>query len=138
MLTEEEKEIILSEVDLRNGSTLGLGALTEGAEVPRRAEVPEFSATVVQKVPKVKGYKYLAAENRVAIVEPQGRKSRSSSSNVDRLTRSLVAFGGAGLSGPSRFGRRRCCEKRGLICSGVTAVAGIRTRGPLFDFMRGT
>jgi hypothetical protein len=74
VLTEEEKEIILSEVDLRNGSTMGLGALTEGAEVPRRAEVLEFSATVVQKVPKVKGYKYLAAENRVAIVDPQGHK----------------------------------------------------------------
>jgi hypothetical protein len=74
VLTEEEKEIILSEVDMRNGSTLGLGALTEGAEVPRRAEVLEFSATVVQKVPKVKGYKYLAAENRVAIVEPHGNK----------------------------------------------------------------
>jgi hypothetical protein len=74
VLTEDEKEIILSEVDLRNGSTLGLGALTEGAEVPRRAEVLEFSATVVQKVPKVKGYKYLAAENRVAIVEPHGNK----------------------------------------------------------------
>ena len=74
VLTDEEREIILSEVDLRNGSTLGLGALTEGAEVPSRAEVLEFSATVVQKVPKVKGYKYLAAENRVAIVEPQGHK----------------------------------------------------------------
>jgi hypothetical protein len=74
VLTDEEREIILSEVDLRNGSTLGLGALTEGAEVPSRAEVVEFSATIVQKVPKVKGYKYLAAENRVAIVEPQGNK----------------------------------------------------------------
>jgi hypothetical protein len=74
VLTEEEKEIILSEVDMRDGSTLGLGALTEGAEVPRRAELREFADTIVQKVPKVKGYRYLAAENRVAIVEPQGQK----------------------------------------------------------------
>jgi hypothetical protein len=59
---------------MRNGSTLGLGALTEGAEVPRRAELLQFSAAIVEKVPKVKGYKYVAAENRVAIVEPQGQK----------------------------------------------------------------
>jgi hypothetical protein len=74
VLTEEEKEIILSEVDMRDGSTLGLGALTEGAEVPQRAELLEFAETVVEKVPKVKGYRYIAADNRIAIVEPQDQK----------------------------------------------------------------
>jgi hypothetical protein len=74
VLTEEEKEIILSEVDMRDGSTLGLGALTEGAEVPQRAELLEFAETVVEKVPKVKGYRYIAADNRIALVEPQDQK----------------------------------------------------------------
>ena len=74
VLTEEERQIILSEVDTRDGSTMALGALSEGAEVPRGVEVRTFSSTVVQKVPKVKDYKFFTAENRIAIVDPQGSK----------------------------------------------------------------
>ncbi len=71
-LTEEERSIILSEVDTRGASTLGLGALTEGTEVPRNVELREFPRTVVEKVPKVQGYKFFTAENRIAIVDPRG------------------------------------------------------------------
>jgi hypothetical protein len=74
VLTEEEKAILLREVDFSNGSTLALGALSEGADIPRDAELREFSATVVQQVPKVKGYKFFTAENRLAIADPAGRK----------------------------------------------------------------
>jgi hypothetical protein len=73
-LTEEEKSIILREVDMGGSSTLALGSLTEGADVPRDIELRVFSETIVQKVPKVKDYKYFSAENRVAIVDPQGAK----------------------------------------------------------------
>ena len=68
VLTEDEKAILLREVDLRGGSTLALGALTEGAEIPRDVSLQTFSAAVVEKVPKVREYKYVAAENRLAIV----------------------------------------------------------------------
>jgi hypothetical protein len=74
VLTEEERTIILREVDSGGGSTLGLGAIAEGADVPRDARVQAFPDVVVQKVPKVKGYKFFTAENRVAIVDPQGSK----------------------------------------------------------------
>jgi hypothetical protein len=74
VLTEEERTIILREVDVGGGSTLGLGAIAEGADVPRDARVQAFPDIVVQKVPKVKGYKFFTAENRVAIVDPQGSK----------------------------------------------------------------
>ena len=74
MLTEKEKEILLREVDLRSDSTLALGALTEGAEVPRDVSLRNFSATVVEQVPKVRDYKYVTAENRLAIVDPRGSK----------------------------------------------------------------
>jgi hypothetical protein len=74
VLTEEERLAILHEVDMSGGSTLGLGALTEGAEVPRGVQVRAFPSTIVQKVPKVKDYKFFTTENRVAIVDPQGRK----------------------------------------------------------------
>jgi hypothetical protein len=74
MLTEEERLAILEEVDMSGGSTLGLGALTEGAEVPRGVQVRAFPSTIVQKVPKVKDYKFFTTENRVAIVDPQGSR----------------------------------------------------------------
>ena len=74
LLTEDEKAIVLGAVDMDRSSTLGLGTLTEGSSVPRGADVQSFPDTVVQQVPKLKGHKYFAAENRVAIVDPQGDK----------------------------------------------------------------
>jgi hypothetical protein len=42
--------------------------------VPRDVQVRAFPDTVVRQVPKVQNYRYFAAENRVAIVDPQGSK----------------------------------------------------------------
>ena len=55
-------------------STLGLGAIAEGADVPRDAQVRAFPDAVVQKVSKVKGYRFFTAENRLAIVNSQSSK----------------------------------------------------------------
>jgi hypothetical protein len=74
VLTEEEKAIVLRSVDRDRSSTLGLGTLTEGSSVPRGANVQVFPDTVVQQVPKLKGHKFFAAENRLAIVDTQGDK----------------------------------------------------------------
>jgi hypothetical protein len=73
-LTDHERMIILHEVNANGASTLGLGALTEGADVPRSVELRSFPETVVEQVPKLKGYKYIVAENRLAIVDPQSEK----------------------------------------------------------------
>jgi hypothetical protein len=72
MLTAEEKHIIIENVEMRDGRTLALGSLTEGSPVPRQARLEEFSDTVVQKVPKVRGHKYFTAEGRVAITDSRG------------------------------------------------------------------
>ena len=74
VLSDEERMIVLREIDMRGGSTLGLGSLTEGADVPRNAELRSFPAAVVEQVAKLKGYRYFTAENRIAIVDPQGSK----------------------------------------------------------------
>jgi Protein of unknown function (DUF1236) len=74
VLTEEEKAIVLRSIDMDRSSTLGLGTLTEGSSVPRGADVQVFSDKLVQQVPKLKGHKFFAAENRVAIVDTQGDK----------------------------------------------------------------
>jgi hypothetical protein len=74
VLSEDERAIILREIDMGGGSTMGLGAIAEGADVPRDVQVRAFPDAVVQKVAKVKGYKFFTAENRLAIVDPQGTK----------------------------------------------------------------
>jgi hypothetical protein len=74
VLSENERAIILREIDMGGRSTMGLGAIAEGADVPRDAQVRAFPDAVVQKVAKVKGYKFFTAENRLAIVDPQGTK----------------------------------------------------------------
>src|SRR5215813_1059331 len=73
-LTQEEQRIILDNVDMRGDSTLALGSLSEGSPVPRGARLLSFPEAVVRQVPKVRGYKYFTAEDRVAIADPQGTK----------------------------------------------------------------
>jgi len=74
VLTDTERALLVSEIDMGGGSTLGLGAFSEGGDVPRGVELRVFSGGVVEKVPKLRGYKFFTAENRIAIVDPQGAK----------------------------------------------------------------
>ena len=74
VLNEDEKSILLREIDLRGDSTLALGALTEGAEVPRDVSLNTFPAIVVEQVPKLREYKFITAEDRLAIVDPGDSK----------------------------------------------------------------
>jgi hypothetical protein len=74
VLSDDERAFILREVDMSGGSTLALGALTEGADVPRDVELRVFPGTVVQQIPKLRDYKFLTVENRVAIIDPKGTK----------------------------------------------------------------
>ena len=74
VLTEDERAFLLREIDLRGDSTLGIGVLVEGSDVPRDVSLKTFPATVVERVPKVRDYKFVTAENRLAIVDPRGSK----------------------------------------------------------------
>lgn len=78
-LTQEEKHTVLQNVDKAamksdKNSTMGLGALTEGSSVPSGMQMQKFNNTVTTKVPKLKNYSYFTAENKVAIVDPNGNK----------------------------------------------------------------
>jgi Leucine-rich repeat (LRR) protein len=74
VLTDEERAILLREIDMAGDSTLGLGTLAEGADVPRDVNVRVFPETIVQKIPNLKDYKFFTAENRIAIVDLRGSK----------------------------------------------------------------
>jgi len=74
VLTAEEKHIIIQNVEMRGGSTLALGSLSEGSPVPREARLQTFPEVVVQTVPKVRGFKFFTTEDRIAITDEQGDK----------------------------------------------------------------
>jgi hypothetical protein len=74
MLTEQEKRIVLENVDVRGDSTLALGSVSEGSPAPHGVRLETLPDTVVEQVPKLRGYEYFTAENRVAIVDPQKTK----------------------------------------------------------------
>ena len=66
--------IIIENVEMRSDSTLALGSLSEGSPVSREARLQAFPDVLVQKVPKVRGFKFFTAENRIAITDEQGGK----------------------------------------------------------------
>ncbi len=72
-LTREEQAIVFREIEVRSRNTLGLGALTAGAGVPPGVDIHIFPTRVVERVPKLRNYRYFSADNRVAIVDPEGR-----------------------------------------------------------------
>jgi hypothetical protein len=74
VLSDDEREYLLGHVDMGGGSTLALGSFSEGSDVPRSVELRMFPEPVVERIGKLKGYKFFTAENRIAIVDPQGAK----------------------------------------------------------------
>lgn len=70
-LSDEEQMIVLDSVNASSDSTLGLGLLSVGADVPRSIELHNFPDAVLDRVTKLKGYKYFSAEGRVAVVDPK-------------------------------------------------------------------
>jgi len=73
VLTDDERAILLNEIAFSKDSTLGLDAFREGAEVPSSVHIRAFPERVVERVPKVKNYKYFTAENRIAIVDSDAK-----------------------------------------------------------------
>ena len=74
VLSGEEKAFLLREIDLRGQSTLGIGVLVEGNEVPRDVTLRTFPATVVERIPRLRDHRFITAENRLAIVDERGSK----------------------------------------------------------------
>ena len=71
VLTDEERSIISDNVRPRGESTLALGAVSEGADVPRGANLAAaFPKALVERVPKLAAYRYFTVENVIAVVRP--------------------------------------------------------------------
>jgi hypothetical protein len=64
--------------------------LTEGAEVPRNVEVRSLPQSLVQKVPKLRGYTFFTAEKRIGIRLKMPIRPRSGRSRVVRQRKLIL------------------------------------------------
>ena len=74
VLSDAERVLILDSVDVQGDSTLALGFLTVGADVPRTIELKGFPQAVLAKVSKLKDYKYFSAEGRMIAQAESGKR----------------------------------------------------------------
>lgn len=68
VLTDQERSIIARNVRPAGGSTLALGAISEGADVPQGVNLMAFPRAVVERVPRMAAYQYFTVENVIAVV----------------------------------------------------------------------
>lgn len=72
-LSPQQRQIVLSHIEMQPSVRLGIGQVTVGMDVPRQVELRSFPETVVEEVPELRSYRYFVFEDEVAIVDPQER-----------------------------------------------------------------
>lgn len=72
-LSANERQIVLRHVDWDRRADLNID-LALGADIPGRVTLIDFPPPVIDEVPKLRGYRYVVLEKRVAIVDPQDRE----------------------------------------------------------------
>lgn len=73
-LTSEQRQIVLSHIDLRPEVRLGIGGVSIGMSVPQAVELRTFPQAVIEDVPELEGYRYFVFEDEVAVVDPDARQ----------------------------------------------------------------
>lgn len=74
VLTDEQIDFVLRNIDRKSESRLGIGGISVGATVGREVELRTFPAIVIEKLPQLRSYRYLVHENDVAFVDPRDSK----------------------------------------------------------------
>lgn len=73
-LTGDQRQFVLSHIDLQPGIRLGIGGISIGMSVPQTVELRPFPQAVIADVPELEGYRYFVFEQDVAIVDPDQRQ----------------------------------------------------------------
>lgn len=73
-LTSEQREIVLSHIDMQPEVRLGIGDVSVGMSIPRTVQLRSFPQAVIEDVPELEGYRYFVFEDEVAIVDPDERR----------------------------------------------------------------
>jgi hypothetical protein len=68
-LSSDERRLVLSSIDRRNAADINV-RLALGAEVPGAVEVVAFPERVIERIPRLRSYRYVVAQDQVVIVDP--------------------------------------------------------------------
>jgi outer membrane protein OmpA-like peptidoglycan-associated protein len=69
-LSDDERALIVANIDFSTEPDLGIGGLSEGMRVPGGARMRSFPNLLRQRIPTLEAYRYFVADNQIAIVDP--------------------------------------------------------------------
>ena len=72
-LSADERRFVLTSIDKGHSADISV-QLALGAEVPRSVEVTTFPDRVVERLPQLRSYRYVVAQDQVVIVDPNDRQ----------------------------------------------------------------
>ena len=72
-LSSDERRFVLTSIDKGHSADVSV-RLALGAEIPRSVEVTTFPERVIERVPKLRAYRYVIAQDQVVIVDPDDRQ----------------------------------------------------------------
>ena len=68
-LSSDQRRFVLSHIDRKRSADLSV-RLALGAEVPNSIEVAPFPEPVIERIPELRSYRYVVAQDQVVIVDP--------------------------------------------------------------------
>src|SRR5262245_18072307 len=72
-LSTDERRFVLTSIDKGHSADVSV-RLALGAEIPRSVEVVTFPERVIERVPKLRSYRYVVVQDQVVIVDPDDRQ----------------------------------------------------------------
>jgi hypothetical protein len=72
-LSSDERRFVLTSIDKGHSADVNV-RLALGAEIPRAVEVVTFPDRVIERVPQLRAYRYVVAQDQVVIVDPSDRQ----------------------------------------------------------------
>jgi Protein of unknown function (DUF1236) len=72
-LSADERRFVLTNIDKGQSADISV-RLALGAEVPRSVEVTIFPDRVIERVPQLRSYRYVVAQDQIVIVDPNDRQ----------------------------------------------------------------
>jgi hypothetical protein len=72
-LSADERRLVLASVDRRHTADIDV-RLALGAEIPRSVELEMFSDRVIERIPKLRSYRYVVTQDQVIILDPSDRQ----------------------------------------------------------------
>jgi len=68
-LSADERRFILTSIDRQRSADINV-RLALGAEVPRSVEVVAFPERVIERIPQLRSYRYVVAQDQVVVIDP--------------------------------------------------------------------